>query len=145
MWLFDRKPFPCHLRVCYDPHYARRNERCLRIVLGKVIEEAHEGVGSHVVPLGLFENMYYFLILYFVAGIAQDFLFTLSLRFVNTGKAFRASVCSFIETVVTLLVLYDILKRLDNEKSYAAIASYAFGIGVGTFFAMKFKIGINKK
>lgn len=88
--------------------------------------------------------MDYYLILYFLAGIIQDFLFTSSLRFVAKGKAFFASTCSFLETIVTLVVLYDILTRLDSQRSIVAIICYALGIGIGTFLAMKLKIGLKE-
>jgi len=40
--------------------------------------------------------MNYYLILYFIAGIVEDFLFTLSIRFVAGGKVFWASACAFL-------------------------------------------------
>lgn len=89
--------------------------------------------------------MDFYLILYFFAGILQDFFFTLSLKFVARGKAFSASICSFSETIVTLLVLYNILTRLDSQRSIIAIVCYALGIGVGTFVAMKAKWGEKKE
>ncbi len=84
--------------------------------------------------------MDYFLIIYFLAGILQDFLFTLSLRLVNHEKALKASSVAFMDNLVSVGVLYSILSRLDSERSITAIVVYSFGIGVGTYLAMKFKL-----
>ncbi len=84
--------------------------------------------------------MDYFLIIYFFAGILQDFLFTLSLRLVNHEKALKASSIAFLDNLVSVGVLYSILSRLDNERSIPAIIIYSFGIGVGTYLAMRFKL-----
>ncbi|MEI6396895.1 MAG: hypothetical protein WCO48_02400 [Candidatus Taylorbacteria bacterium] len=40
-----------------------------------------------------------------------------------------------------MTVLYNVLNRLDSERSIIAIIVYALGIGTGTFLGMKFKIG----
>ncbi len=80
------------------------------------------------------------LIVYFFAGVLQDFLFTLNLRYVAKSKVFFAVLTSFLVTVVSLLVLYNILTNLDSQRSIIAIMVYALGIAAGTFLAMKFKI-----
>ncbi len=80
------------------------------------------------------------LIIYFFAGVLQDFLFTLNLRYVAKSKVFFAVLTSFLVTVVSLLVLYNILTNLDSQRSIVAIIVYALGIAFGTFLAMKFKI-----
>ena len=77
------------------------------------------------------------LLVYFVAGVVQDYLLTLNWRFVAKEKAFLATVFSFLTAVVSLIVLYSILTRLDANRSLVAITVYALGIAVGTFIAMK--------
>jgi uncharacterized protein YebE (UPF0316 family) len=85
-----------------------------------------------------------YLIVYFLAGIVQDFLLTLNWRFVAKDKILPASIYAFLTTVVSLLVLYNILTRLDSERSFIAIIVYALGIGTGTFLGMKVKYGFKK-
>lgn len=80
------------------------------------------------------------LIIYFFAGVLQDFLFTVNLRYVAKNKVFLAVLTSFLVTVVNLVVLYNILTQLDSQRTFAAIIVYAIGITTGTFLAMKFKI-----
>jgi uncharacterized protein YebE (UPF0316 family) len=80
------------------------------------------------------------LIVYFFAGVVQDFLFTVNLRYVAKNKVFLAVLTSFLVTVVNLLVLYNILTQLDSQRTLIAIIIYALGITTGTFLAMKFKI-----
>lgn len=84
--------------------------------------------------------MYYYLILFYLAGILQDFLLTLNWRYIAKDKILPASTLSFLVTIVTMTVLYNILNRLDSEHGIVAIIVYALGIGTGTFLGMKFKI-----
>lgn len=84
--------------------------------------------------------MDFYLFFYFFAGIAQDFLTTLNWRFIVKENIPLAVITSFLTTVVSFLVLYNILTRLEGERSLLAIIVYAAGIGVGTFFGMKLKI-----
>ena len=85
--------------------------------------------------------MYYYLILFYLAGILQDFLLTLNWRYIAGNKVLPASTLSFLVTIVTMTVLYNILNRLDSEHSIVAIIIYALGIGTGTYLGMKFKMG----
>jgi hypothetical protein len=80
------------------------------------------------------------LIIYFFAGVLQDFLATINVRYIAKNKILAAIFTSFLVTVVGLLVLYNILTNLDSQRSIIAIIVYALGIAVGTFLAMKFKI-----
>jgi uncharacterized protein YebE (UPF0316 family) len=89
--------------------------------------------------------MSFYLIIYFFAGVLQDFLFTLNLRYVAKNKVFLAVLTSFLVTVVNLVVLYNILTQLDSQRTLVAIIIYALGITTGTFFAMKFKMGLREK
>ncbi|OGI98632.1 hypothetical protein A3H53_01285 [Candidatus Nomurabacteria bacterium RIFCSPLOWO2_02_FULL_40_10] len=84
--------------------------------------------------------MDYYLLIYFFAGVLQDFVFTLNLRFVNKDRILPAVLTSFLITVISLLVLYNILTNLDSQRSILAIIIYAAGIATGTYFAMKFKV-----
>jgi len=83
----------------------------------------------------------FYIIIYFFVGVVQDFLLTLNFRYISEGKAVLASIFSFLVTVVSLAILYDILTRLDSERSVVAIIVYALGIATGTFIAMKVKKG----
>lgn len=85
--------------------------------------------------------MDYYIALYFIAGILQDFLLTLNWRFIAKHKIFPATGLSFLVTIVTMLVLYNILSHLDEQRSLVAIIVYAAGVATGTFLGMKFKIG----
>jgi len=75
--------------------------------------------------------------IYFIAGVVQDYLLTINWRLVQKERAFLATIFSFLTTVVSLIVLYSILTRLDTDRSILAITVYALGIAVGTFIAMK--------
>jgi len=85
--------------------------------------------------------MKYYYLIYFLAGVLQDFLLTLNWRFVAKDKPTAAATFSFLTTVVSLTVLYNILTQLDKQRSVVAIIIYAIGIATGTFLAMKFKPG----
>ena len=84
--------------------------------------------------------MDYKLIIYFLAGVLQDFLLTLNWRFLAKGRTIPAAFFSFIVTVVSMLVLYNIITRLDESRSIIAIIIYALGVGTGTVLGMKIKI-----
>jgi uncharacterized protein YebE (UPF0316 family) len=80
------------------------------------------------------------LVIYFLVGVLQDFLFTINLRYVAKNKVFLAVLTSFLVTVVNLLVLYNILNQMDTQRTFITIIIYALGITTGTFLAMKFKV-----
>lgn len=88
--------------------------------------------------------MDYYLILYFLVGILQDFLVTLNWRYIAKHKIAPAMTMSFLVTIVTMLVIYNILSRLDSQRSIVAIVIYAAGVAAGTFLAMKFKVGFDE-
>lgn len=85
-------------------------------------------------------GMDYFLIIYFFVGVIQDFLLTLNWRFIAKEKVLPASALSFIVTVLSFLVLYNILTQLDNNRTILAIVVYALGIASGTAIGIKVKI-----
>ena len=85
------------------------------------------------------------LIIYFVAGIIQDFFFTLNSRYVAKDRILPAVVFSWLTVMVSMIVLYNIITGLDPKKSIIEIVIYCMGIATGTFLAMKFRIGTGKK
>lgn len=87
-------------------------------------------------------NLYLIFLIYFLAGVLQDFLFTVNLRYVAKNKVFLAVLTSFLVTIVNLIALYNILTQLDPNKTISTIIVYALGITTGTFLAMKFKSGL---
>lgn len=82
--------------------------------------------------------MDYYLFIYFAVGAFEDFLETLTARFIAKEKATQAAFLSFFSTIVSMIVLYTILAFLDSNRTLSAIAVYALGISTGTFLAMKF-------
>ncbi|OGD65251.1 hypothetical protein A2215_01005 [Candidatus Berkelbacteria bacterium RIFOXYA2_FULL_43_10] len=83
----------------------------------------------------------YYLILFYLAGVLQDFLLTLNWRFIAKERTAYAVLFSFLTTVISMLVIYNIITRLDSDRSIIAILIYALGIATGTLIAMKVKIG----
>ncbi|KKQ68129.1 MAG: hypothetical protein A3F95_02415 [Candidatus Nealsonbacteria bacterium RIFCSPLOWO2_12_FULL_39_31] len=81
-------------------------------------------------------------LIYFIAGVAQDFLSTLNWRYVAEKKILPSMIFSFLTVAVGMVVLYNIVKDLDPQKSILAIMIYCAGIAGGTFLAMKFKLGL---
>ncbi len=87
-------------------------------------------------------NLYLIFLIYFLAGVLQDFLFTMNLRYVAKNKVFLSVLVSFLVTIVNLIALYNIITQLDPNKTLSTIIVYALGIATGTFLAMKFKSGL---
>ena len=77
------------------------------------------------------------LILYFIAGVVQDFFFTMNSKYIAREKVLPAVIFSFLTILMSMLVLYNILSDLDSERSILAIIVYSCGIAVGTYAAMK--------
>ena len=86
--------------------------------------------------------MDWYLIIYFLVGVIQDFFFTLNLKYVAKNKIGLAVFTSFLITVIYMLVFYNILTQLDSQRTFVAIIIYSLGIATGTFLAMKFKLGL---
>ncbi|GEM_PF-700955 len=84
------------------------------------------------------------LVVYFLAGIVQDVISTLNIRFIGTHRVLGAVVSSFAAIIVSMLVLYNILAKLEAKDSIPAIVAYATGIAAGTFLAMKLKLEVKK-
>ena len=77
------------------------------------------------------------LVIYFFVGVVQDFFFTLNLKYVARDKVVPAVVFSFLTICMSMLVLYNILRDIDNQRSILAIVVYSLGIASGTYVAMK--------
>lgn len=88
--------------------------------------------------------MYLDFLIYFIAGIIQDFVLTLNWRYVAKDKTLPAVIFSFLAVVISLLVLYNILTQLDEKRTIPAILIYALGVSTGTYLGMKFKPGLKK-
>ncbi len=78
----------------------------------------------------------------FFAGVLNDFLFTISLRYVSKEKVVLSSTAAFFNSIVSIGVLYSIISQLEGERTLVAIVVYSLGIATGTFSAMKFKFGM---
>lgn len=85
------------------------------------------------------------LIIYFIAGIVQDFFFTLNSRYVAKDRILPAVIFSWLTITVSMIVLYSIISGLDPQKSIIQIIAYSFGVAAGTFLAMRFKIASEDK
>ena len=64
-------------------------------------------------------------------------MWTLNVKYVAHHKILAATITSFLTTAVSMLVLYNILTKLDSERSLLAIVVYSLGIAVGTILGMK--------
>jgi len=84
-------------------------------------------------------------LLYFFVGVLQDLFWTYNVKYVANEKPVLASTFSFFTSIISMGVFYDILTRLDSERSWLAILVYSLGIAVGTFVAMKLKFSKGKK
>ena len=78
--------------------------------------------------------------LYYVVAICQDFVLTLNWRAIAKEKVLMAVTTSFIISLLSFWVLYNILADLDRNRSLISVVVYAAGIATGTFLGMKFKL-----
>ena len=85
--------------------------------------------------------MGYYLLIFYLVGLFQEFLAALYLRFLTKGKTIPAVALSFTITLIGLLVIFNILTRLETQKGTIAIIVFALGVATGTFLAMKVKKG----
>ena len=79
--------------------------------------------------------------LYFIAGIIQEFLFTVNIRAIDNRNVLLAAATSFLTVSFGMVIFYNIIARFNNEQSFIAIGVYSFGIGVGTALGMKYHMG----
>jgi len=84
------------------------------------------------------------LVIYFVVGVIQDFFFTMNSKYIAREKVLPAVIFSFLTILMSMLVLYNILRDIDSERSMVAIVVYSCGIAVGTYVAMKIP-GLKKR
>ncbi len=85
------------------------------------------------------------LIIYFFAGLIQDFFFTLNSKYIAQNKIMPAVLFSFLTILMSMLVLYNILSELDSQRGFLAIIVYSCGIALGTYVALKFPFKFKKK
>ena len=79
-------------------------------------------------------------LIYFFAGVLHHILFTLQIRSVDHDRKVAASISAFLVAVLSLAVLYNIFTHLQGTQGMIGIVSYAAGIGMGSFVAMKIRI-----
>jgi len=75
--------------------------------------------------------------IYFIVGAVQDFFFTMNSKYIAQEKVLPAVFYSFLTILMSMLVLYNILRDIDNQRSITAIVVYSCGIALGTYIAMK--------
>ncbi len=85
------------------------------------------------------------MIIYFFAGVIQDFFFTLNSKYIAKDRVIPAVIFSWLTIMVSMIVLYSILSELDPQKSIVNIIVYSLGIASGTFLAMRFKFDFKDK
>jgi len=85
------------------------------------------------------------LILYFVAGVVQDFFFTLNSKYIAQNKVAPAVIFSFLTILMSMLVLYNILSDLNPNHSILEIIIYSIGIATGTYVALTFPLKFTKR
>jgi len=85
-------------------------------------------------------------IAYLFIGILEDFLGTLTLRFVLKERVLWAVFTTFVITIISLLVFYSIFVKLNTQtrEGIVDIVVYSIGVSLGTLIAMKIKIGGGK-
>lgn len=84
-------------------------------------------------------------VIFFLVGIAEDFIGTMTLRLLVAKRIVATTLCTFAITLISLAVFYGIFIKIDNDpKRFVAIVVYSAGIALGTFLAMKVKLGGDK-
>lgn len=74
------------------------------------------------------------LILYFIIGALLDILATIDVRAIQKGQAAKSSIVSFINTMISYLVFYYILR--SPEYLFETFA-FALGGSVGAYYIIK--------
>jgi len=67
----------------------------------------------------------------------QDILGTIDVKAVQNNKAFRSSVVSWINTVLSWVAFYYILRNPSLEEDMITILAYATGGAVGAYYIIK--------
>lgn len=78
---------------------------------------------------------------YFGIGILLEFLSTLYVRFVAGKHSIRAASISFINTILVVGMIYNIIESINATHNYLVLVVYALGVAAGTYFGTRFQIG----
>lgn len=79
----------------------------------------------------------------FFARILDVSLGTLRIMFVSKGLRVRATFLGFVEVLIWIIIVAQILQNLDNWVNYVAYAGgFATGTFIGMFIEEKMKVGI---
>jgi len=80
------------------------------------------------------------LIGYFVIGILLEFLSTLYVRLVTGRHSLRAASISFLNTILIIGIIYNIIESISVQRNYLILIIYAAGVATGTFVGTKFNL-----
>ena len=78
-------------------------------------------------------------IIYFIVGAMQDILGTIDVKAVQNNKAFRSSVVSWLNTVLSWIAFYYIMSDPNIDEDIIVILAYATGGAVGAYYIIKHK------
>lgn len=62
------------------------------------------------------------------------------MRFVHRERALLVGLFSFLVSMLSVWVLYDIITRIGQARGMIAIVIYSLGFAAGSFTAMKLKL-----
>ena len=79
------------------------------------------------------------LVIYFAAGFVLAYFSTLQLRLVAHTKIVRATILTFFLQVISLFVLANIIAEINSKRSIGVVITYALGITIGTYVALRYK------
>ena len=80
-------------------------------------------------------------LIFFIVGVIEDFIGTMTLRYLIAKRIWATTISTFAITIISLAVFYGIFIKIEEDpKRFLAILVYSLGISVGTFLAMKIKI-----
>lgn len=82
---------------------------------------------------------------FFAVGIIEDFIGTMTLRYLIAKRIWATTLSTFVITIISLAVFYGIFVKIDqDERRILAIFVYSVGISMGTYLGMKMKMGGDK-
>ncbi len=84
----------------------------------------------------LISNIIFKNLVFFLVGVVQDLFITYYYQTISKGQAWKAGFLSTAITIISLLILYEILSGIENEV-ISIILAYAVGNGVGTIIVIK--------
>ena len=79
------------------------------------------------------------LLLFYIAGLLQDLLWTLTIGAVSERKTYFAASLSFVNTVSGTIIFYRIFEQIDQDSGLLAILVYGLGVATGTIIGMEYK------